>query len=68
VRVNVHDFPDPELAKAIPYGIYDIAANTDWVSAGADHDTSAFPVQTLRRCWNTVGGRSAAAARTLLPG
>jgi Rhodopirellula transposase DDE domain len=55
VRVNVHDFPDKELGKAIPYGIYDLAANTGWVSVGADHDTSAFAVQTLRRWWNTVG-------------
>jgi len=55
VRVNVHDFPDPELGKAIPYGIYDVAANTGWVSVGADHDTSAFAVATLRRWWNTVG-------------
>jgi len=46
VRVNVHDFPDKELGKAIPYGIYDVAANTGWVSVGADHDTSAFAVET----------------------
>jgi transposase len=56
-RVNVHDFPDKELGKAIPYGIYDVAANTGWVSVGADHDTSAFAVQALRRWWNTVGAR-----------
>jgi len=55
VRVNVHDFPDPELGKAIPYGIYDVAANTGWVCVGADHDTSAFAVETLRRWWTTVG-------------
>ena len=55
VRVNVHDFPDKELGKAIPYGIYDVAANTGWVSVGADHDTSAFAVGTLRRWWNTLG-------------
>jgi hypothetical protein len=55
VRVNVHDFPDKELGKAIPYGIYDVTANTGWVSVGADHDTSAFAVATLRRWWNTVG-------------
>jgi hypothetical protein len=55
VRVSVHDFPDKELGKAIPYGIYDVAAHTGWVSVGADHDTSAFAVQTLRRWWNTVG-------------
>ena len=55
MRVNVHDFPDKELGKAIPYGIYDVAANTGWVSVGADHDTSAFAVETLRRWWDTVG-------------
>src|SRR5690349_3720895 len=55
MRVNVHDFPDKELGKAIPYGIYDVAANTGWVSVGADHDTSAFAVATLRRWWTTVG-------------
>ena len=55
VRVNVHDFPDKELGKAIPYGIYDVAANTGWVSVGADHDTSAFAVGTLRRWWHTMG-------------
>jgi hypothetical protein len=55
VEVNVHDFPDKELGKAIPYGIYDVAANTGWVSVGADHDTSAFAVETLRRWWNAVG-------------
>jgi hypothetical protein len=41
--VNVHDFPDKELGKAIPYGIYDVSANTGWVSVGTDHDTSASP-------------------------
>ncbi len=54
-RVNVHDFVDKELGKAIPYGIYDLTANTGWVSVGTDHDTSAFAVQTLRRWWDTVG-------------
>ena len=55
VKVNVHDFPDKELGKAIPYGIYDVTANTGWISVGADHDTSAFAVETLRRWWTTVG-------------
>ena len=41
VRVNDHDFPDQELGKAIPYGIYDLAANTGWVNVGTDHDTAA---------------------------
>jgi transposase len=54
-RVNVHDFPDQDLGKAIPYGIYDVSANTGWVSVGVDHDTSAFAVATLRRWWETIG-------------
>ena len=44
-RVNVHDFPDKELGKAIPYGVYDLGANTGWVSVGTDHDTAAFAVE-----------------------
>jgi hypothetical protein len=54
-RVNVHDFPDKELGKAIPYGIYDVSANAGWVSVGTDHDTSAFAVATLRSWWATLG-------------
>jgi hypothetical protein len=54
-RVNVHDFPDKELGKAIPYGIYDVSANAGWVSVGTDHDTSAFAVATLRSWWDTIG-------------
>ena len=54
-RVNVHDFMDKELGKAIPYGIYDLASNTGWVSVGTDHDTSAFAVATLRSWWDTIG-------------
>ena len=54
-QVNVHDFPDKELGKAIPYGIYDVSANTGWVSVGTDHDTSAFAVATLRTWWDSIG-------------
>ncbi len=57
-RVNVHDFKDPELGKANPYGVYDIAANTGWVSVGEDHDTAAFAVETIRR-WYKHTGRDA---------
>lgn len=66
-QVNVHDFPDKELGKAIPYGIYDVSANTGWVTAGADHDTSAFAVATLRSWWDTVGrDRYPSAGRLLI--
>jgi transposase len=54
-RVNVHDFADKNLGKAIPYGIYDVSTNTGWVTVGTDHDTSAFAVATLRRWWDTIG-------------
>ncbi len=54
-EVRVHDFLIKELGRAVPYGIYDIAANAGWVSVGMDHDTAAFAVQTIRRWWQDVG-------------
>jgi transposase len=54
-RVRVHDFPDPALGKAIPYGIYDVGRNAGWVTVGQDHDTAAFAVASLRRWWEAVG-------------
>jgi Rhodopirellula transposase DDE domain len=51
----MHDFPDPEVGKAIPYGVYDLGANTGWVSVGTDHDTAAFAVATLARWWQQAG-------------
>lgn len=47
-QVRVYDFVDPELGKAIPYGVYDLHANVGWVSVGVDHDTPAFAVATIR--------------------
>jgi transposase len=64
-RVDVHDFPGPE-GKAVPYGIYDLAAGTGWVSVGCDGDTAAFAVQTIRRWWHTVGTRAYPQAKRLL--
>jgi len=54
-EVRVHDFLIEELGRAVPYGVYDLAANTGWVSVGVDHDTAAFAVQTIRRWWQDVG-------------
>jgi hypothetical protein len=65
-RVGVHDFPDPEVGKAIPYGIYDLGANAGWVSVGTDHDTAAFAVATLRRWWEQIGRAAYPAATRLL--
>jgi hypothetical protein len=53
--VRVHDFVIKELGRAVPYGIYDLAANDGWVSVGMNHDTSAFAVQTIRRWWHDIG-------------
>jgi molybdenum-dependent DNA-binding transcriptional regulator ModE len=65
-RVSTHDFPDKELGKAVPYGVYDIGANTGWVSVGQDADTAAFAVATIRRWWQVVGSAAYPQARTLL--
>ena len=54
-KVRVHDFIIAELGRANPYGIYDIAYNTGWVSVGVDHDTAAFAVESIRRWWNSMG-------------
>jgi Rhodopirellula transposase DDE domain len=53
--VRVHDFVIKELGRAVPYGVYDIAANAGWVSVGIDHDTAAFAVNSIRRWWQTLG-------------
>jgi len=65
-EVNVHDFPDPNLGKAIPYGVYDVGQNTGWVSVGQDHDTASFAVASLSRWWQVVGAPSYPQAKHLL--
>jgi hypothetical protein len=54
-EVRVHDFRIPELGRAVPYGVYDVAGNTGWVSVGIDHDTASFAVNTIRSWWRTMG-------------
>ena len=54
-KVNVHDFVDKELGKAIPYGVYDIGANVGCVSVGINHDTAQFAVNAIRRWRDTMG-------------
>jgi hypothetical protein len=66
VRVDVHDFPDPAVGKAIPYGVDDLGADQGWVSVGDDHDTAAFAVATSRRWWQMVGSRAYPQATRLL--
>jgi broad specificity phosphatase PhoE len=57
-EVLVHDFPDDAIAKAIPYGVYDMARNEAWVSIGRDHDTPAFAVASIRQWWKSMGRRA----------
>jgi Rhodopirellula transposase DDE domain len=65
IRVDVHDFPG-EQGKAVPYGIYDLAADAGWVSVGCDGDTAAFAVATVRRWWHMAGAGAYPQATTLL--
>src|SRR3954447_12390633 len=65
-RVDVHDFPDPAIGKAIPYGVYDIAADEGFVVVGSDHDTASFAAATIGRWWDLVGSRAYPAATRLL--
>ena len=55
IPVRVHDFKDPGLGKAIPYGIYDLADDSGWVSIGIDHDTAQFAVASIRGWWEQLG-------------
>jgi len=66
VRVRDHDFPDEELGKITPYGVYDIAANRGLVSVGTSRDTAAFAVNALRLWWQREGALRYPGARRLL--
>ena len=65
-EVQVHDFPDKVLGKVIPYGVYDEATNSGWVSVGIDHDTAEFAVETVRRWWWHMGREVYPQAKRLL--
>ena len=66
VEVLSHDFPDPEVPKAVPYGIYDITNNTGWVNVGVDADTAEFAVESIRQWWKWMGKRRYPKAKELL--
>jgi len=65
-HVQVHDFPDPKVKKAIPYGVYDLTRNEGWVSVGIDHDTARFAAASIKRWWRKMGRRRYPKARALL--
>jgi transposase len=64
--VNGHDFPDPSIPRAFPYGIYDLSANSGFVNVGTHHDTAAFAVESIRAWWTTTGVNAYPDARHLL--
>jgi hypothetical protein len=66
VQVKTHDFPDPELGKAVPYGVYDIHGNEAAVSVGISHDTAEFAVGAIRRWWDKLGRQRYGGGRRLL--
>jgi hypothetical protein len=65
IKVNGHDFPDPKVPRAYPYGIYDLARNTGFVNVGTDHDTGAFAVASIRGWWRKEGKTLYSRAKTL---
>jgi Rhodopirellula transposase DDE domain len=65
-KVQVHDFPDKKLGKAIPYGVYDVTANEGWVSVGIDHDTAEFAAASIRCWWQEMGARRFPRAEELM--
>jgi hypothetical protein len=65
-EVRVHDFVIPELGRAVPYGVYDIADNAGWVSVGIDHDTASFATNAIRSWWQLMGRARYPQAKSLL--
>jgi hypothetical protein len=66
VRVRDHSFADRHGGHAIPYGVYDVGANTGFVNVGTDHNTAALAVESIRRWWNLAGRDAYPAAGRLL--
>src|SRR5674476_273278 len=66
LKVNGHDFPSPDIPRAYPYGIYDMARNTGFVNVGTDHDTGAFAVASIRGWWRSEGRALYSLAQALL--
>jgi hypothetical protein len=65
-KVNSHDFPSPDIPRAHPYGVYDLAKNSGFVNVGTDHDTATFAVASIRKWWLAQGRRAYPNAKRLL--
>ena len=66
IKVNGHDFPDPNVPKAVPYGVYDIGNNTGWVNVGINADTAEFAVNSIKYWWETIGKKRYSKSNSLL--
>ncbi len=65
-EVKVYDFPDKELGKANPYGVYDTTTNEGWVSVGTSSDTAEFAIESINRWWRKMGKQIYPNAKELL--
>jgi len=65
-KVNGHDFPGPDVPRAYPYGVYDLARNRGFVNVGTDHDTATFAVASIRKWWLAQGRHAYPKAKRLL--
>lgn len=66
IQVKTHDFPDKELGKAIPYGVYDLVNNEAAVTVGTSHDTAEFAVSAIRQWWTKLGCQRFPSAKRIL--
>lgn len=66
IPVKTHDFPDKELGKAVPYGVYDLANNEAGVTVGVSHDTAEFAVAAIRQWWTKLGRKRFPSGRRIL--
>jgi transposase len=66
IEVLDHDFPDPNVPKAVPYGVFDVAENKGWVNVGISADTAEFAVESIRQWWRRMGSKTYSAANKLL--
>ena len=66
IEVNGHDFPDPKVGKAVPYGAFDIGRNEGYVNVGINHDTGEFAVASIKRWWEHLGKERYPTSKRLL--
>ena len=64
--MKTHDFPDKDLGKAVPYGVYDIGSNEAGVTVGIGHDTAEFAVAAIKRWWQKMGRKRYRSPRRIL--